>query len=475
MFENLEFRRLLSVTLIGSNEIRVTGLDRSDVVSVHRAGEEFVVVENGRASRIPAAGVTSLIAMTNGGGDRVTLLGHLGLALILVDGGAGNDRLVAGSDPVNFSGGEGNDRLIGGPGDDVLGDPAGNNQIVGGAGDDNIGAGRGRDRLSGGAGNDTVAGGHSGDGTPGSARPRRNANVLSGDDGADRLLGGDGHDLLLGGAGDDAIEGGGGNDVLVGGDGDDRLVDEVGRNNVQGGGGWDVVRVLHAESRVRGADVVELVVPPAGDAAPADATIDVSVHPDGTRSATVTVGAAAGDEVVWATLPAADPSRLRIGVSVRTNPESRLPAFVQVTRTFEVGRSHEAVVVADARTNAELARADLARAPEPGPATEPRPIALQAEDTGVRIRRTPDGLEAVLSVSLGHTPEGVTFGAMTRDGDEFFLDVSAEVPSFPSTAPSSPAVERYALGALGPGSYVVNVRSRTGIVEIQHFLVRPGP
>lgn len=99
-----------------------------------------------------------------------------------VNAGAGNDRVVVGSEvtvPVTLRGGAGNDLLVGGAGDDKL---------IGGAGEDRI-LGRG--------GNDWLYGG------PGS----------------DALLGGPGDDRLVGGPGDDRLVGGPGKDTLLGGPG----------------------------------------------------------------------------------------------------------------------------------------------------------------------------------------------------------------------------------------------------------------
>jgi hypothetical protein len=61
------------------------------------------------------------------------------------DGGAGNDRIVAGTAAVGISGGSGDDTLTGGAGADT---------ISGGDGNDRITGGRGADELSGGAGAD---------------------------------------------------------------------------------------------------------------------------------------------------------------------------------------------------------------------------------------------------------------------------------------------------------------------------------
>ena len=96
-------------------------------------------------------------------------------ARLLVDGGAGNDKLT---------GGAGNNTLIGGDDNDVLTDGNGNDQLNGG---------KGNDTLTGGNGNDT----------------------LHGDEGKDVLNGGAGTDILVGGGDDDTITGGAGIDVVL--------------------------------------------------------------------------------------------------------------------------------------------------------------------------------------------------------------------------------------------------------------------
>jgi Ca2+-binding RTX toxin-like protein len=114
-----------------------------------------------------------------------TRLSHRTLVL---DGGAGNDRLVGccgGSDSV-LRGGPGADELLadgfrayggsgpdtirghsfplvsdemfGGPGDDTLSGLAGNDYLSGGRGNDHLSGGSGNDRLRGRAGNDTLNG-----------------------------------------------------------------------------------------------------------------------------------------------------------------------------------------------------------------------------------------------------------------------------------------------------------------------------
>jgi putative intracellular protease/amidase len=98
---------------------------------------------------------------------------------VLIEAGAGNDRVVA--DTLNRA-----TRISGG---------AGNDTITGGLLTDLIRGNDGSDRLSGAAGNDIIVGG-------------------AGDDTID---GSDGRDLLIGGVGTDRVRGGAGEDILIGG------------------------------------------------------------------------------------------------------------------------------------------------------------------------------------------------------------------------------------------------------------------
>ena len=195
----------------------------------------------------------------NGGSGNDNLISHIGNDTL--NGGDGNDtanytRSTAGV-TVNLttqtaSGGfaqgdslSGIERVYGSYHDDLLTGDDGNNILAGYAG---------RDTLIGGAGIDSVvyissdsgvtvdlatqtaSGGHAdGDILSGFewVHGSHHDDVLTGDDGANRLyafngddilFGGAGNDYLYGYAGDDVLEGGSGNDILYGGDGNDTAV-----------------------------------------------------------------------------------------------------------------------------------------------------------------------------------------------------------------------------------------------------------
>ena len=142
---------------------------------------------------------------------------------------AGNgDDTVTGNDAGNIlRGNYGNDTLAGGAGDDVLEGGPGTDQLEGGDGDDaafylwsdagirvNLGAG-------------TAAGGDAvGDSINGVEHliGSMHRDVLTGDDGDNRMWGENGDDQLSGLGGDDWLIGGTGNDVLLGGRGHDTFV-----------------------------------------------------------------------------------------------------------------------------------------------------------------------------------------------------------------------------------------------------------
>jgi len=91
----------------------------------------------------------------NDGTDTVTIQGldSLGLGfMVVVDGGAGNDRLDGSRTTFGVT-------LLGGIGNDVLAGGSGHDLISGGEGDDIVSGGLGNDTMLGGAGRDKLDGG----------------------------------------------------------------------------------------------------------------------------------------------------------------------------------------------------------------------------------------------------------------------------------------------------------------------------
>ncbi len=151
--------------------------------SIAATGGSAIDMGAGNDSVTLSAGATVTGAILLGSGDDRLTGSSIGGAL-LIDGGAGQDRIATGRR---------DDTLFGGAGDDQLSAGAGDDELSGGDGDDRLDGGVGADLLLGGEGNDSLAGGT----------------------GNDRLEGGAGRDLLMGGKGVDALFGGAGNDTFA--------------------------------------------------------------------------------------------------------------------------------------------------------------------------------------------------------------------------------------------------------------------
>ncbi|MEG3929527.1 MULTISPECIES: calcium-binding protein [unclassified Microcoleus] len=164
-----------------------------------------------------------------------------GTALITLDGGLGNDRLIGYTNPTTGSsftvtnlmnGGVGSDTIVfGTQGDRIIGNMEGNdfisyasgvtfsgtvaNLITDTLGSNFITGGNGTDSITTGNGDDILFGDSS------------SADSLAGDDtlnsgaGNDTMLSGFGKDYLIGGDGNDSLGGGPGADTLIGGSGND--------------------------------------------------------------------------------------------------------------------------------------------------------------------------------------------------------------------------------------------------------------
>jgi Ca2+-binding RTX toxin-like protein len=148
----------------------------------------------------------------------------------LIDGGLGNDYVMAGSGADTVFGGADHDSILGLDASDVLFGEDGNDSIFGDGSQPIDGEyygsyvplqNHGNDVLAGGAGNDALIGQGGDDELQGGD----NDDTLWGDDFnvADTPLSIQGNDSLDGGAGHDKLIGGGRDDVLIGGIGDDSL------------------------------------------------------------------------------------------------------------------------------------------------------------------------------------------------------------------------------------------------------------
>lgn len=280
--------------LVGTT-LTVYGTQQLDVITVAEAANLTVTV-HGVTQQFTPAQVTAINIYGNDGNDSITISSlAAGTALnvygengndsitvastitnnVTLDGGSGNDLLLAGS---------GNDTLIGGIGSDLLNGGDGFDQLTGGVGDDVYAfsdnatnevdkvfelAGEGSDLLdftaltsavtadltsdtvlaamghrivqAGAAGQalnfENVNGGSANDFLAGNA----SNNVMYGNGGNDTLKGFDGNDQFFGGDGNDLIFGGNQNDVLSGGIGDDYLIGEAGNDCLQGDTGYNAL------------------------------------------------------------------------------------------------------------------------------------------------------------------------------------------------------------------------------------------
>ena len=146
MFENLEFRRLLSSSLSGGL-LTVTGTSGNDTISLNTSGSNIKVSQTGAADKsFSAASVQKILVNALAGNDKVTIASTIAKPAT-INGAAGNDTLTGGGGNDIVDGGDGNDQLHGGAGKDAL---------TGDAGNDDLDGGTGNDFLSGGVGSDTV-------------------------------------------------------------------------------------------------------------------------------------------------------------------------------------------------------------------------------------------------------------------------------------------------------------------------------
>jgi Ca2+-binding RTX toxin-like protein len=227
---------------------------------------------------------------------------------IVIDAGAGNDRIVfepsggpiladasvMGGDGDDYldmrgldghatiHGGSGNDTILGGDGaGEVIYGDAGADSITGGPGPDTIFGGTGDDTIDGGGGNDIILGG---DGTVDTSHGAPMVS-LAGGSGNDTLKGGDDNDLIYGDDGNDNIEGnagqdtvyaGAGNDTVHGDDGNDLIYGEAGIDKLFGDAGDDVIIGGADSDAIIGGSGNDFLV---GD--DASVTIDSSGHETG--------------------------------------------------------------------------------------------------------------------------------------------------------------------------------------------------
>ena len=155
--------QLLAVFADGSTALlpvvaaEVNGTSGRDRIFVTESNGVVTVTVNGRATRYLAATNPTITVNGLGGNDYINAAATRFGGLIL-DGGAGNDTIIAGQGGSVLIGGAGNDLLIGGAGDDDIRGGSGSDLLIGGAGNDVLRGGSGNDLLIGGPGLDDLDG-----------------------------------------------------------------------------------------------------------------------------------------------------------------------------------------------------------------------------------------------------------------------------------------------------------------------------
>ncbi|WP_200962351.1 hypothetical protein, partial [Pseudovibrio sp. POLY-S9] len=266
---------------------------------VHQVGEGSDVLDGGAGNDTIYAGslsdtisggegddviyADSYRTVTNEDGELVTLV--VGGAADIVDAGSGNDAVHAGAGNDQIRGGAGNDTLLGMDGDDfILGD-AGTDIIIGGEGrdvllggddDDSLYGDDGNDRLIGGSGNDRLEGGEGHDTLDGGS----GNDLINGDLGNDVIHAGTGDDFVQGGAGNDKVAGGAGEDTLLGGIGDDILQGGDGDDKLSGGSQNDVLIGGAGNDELSGGDGSDRFVIRLTDADEQDVITDFNIDED---------------------------------------------------------------------------------------------------------------------------------------------------------------------------------------------------
>lgn len=231
------------------NQTQVSGQDGTD--TLRATGFDYTLTDTALAG-VPSTTFSSVERAELTGNDRSadTIDASAFSGVVVLDGRANGDHLLAGSGGGTLVGGLGDDDLDGGGGPDVLDGGDGIDALDGAGGDDRLLPGAGNDGVAGGAGSDTVEAAADADlvltpttlvglGTD-TLDTVEAAALATGPAGHTidatawilpaRLTGGPANDVLLGGSGPDLIRGGGGDDLVRG---------NLGADDLGGDGGSD--------------------------------------------------------------------------------------------------------------------------------------------------------------------------------------------------------------------------------------------
>jgi len=159
--DSLEVQPAPNTVVVAGGVLVVTGGDQADQVTITQSGSQLVVTASflpGGVVTFPAASITSINVAVGGANDTVVVSATV-TQPARIDGGAGNDTLIAGGGRSQLVGGDGNDTLLGGSAPSILQGGAGNDTIMGGAGRNVIIGGTGADTILAGGGDDLLISG----------------------------------------------------------------------------------------------------------------------------------------------------------------------------------------------------------------------------------------------------------------------------------------------------------------------------
>ena len=252
LVQSLESRRLLAFATLNPSTGRVSlvGTAGDDVITVQLNAQtgQLDMTLNGQTESFARTDIRLIAVDAGDGNDTVSIACKIQSH---VDGGNGNDSILAATGNDFLTGGAGNDTLDGGGGDDVLnaGDGSENqaaaDQLLGRGGDDTLDADGGTDILDGGSGTDTADFGHisdpltlsldgvANDGIVG-ANPSSNLIAI------ENIVGGQGNDSIVGNSDNNSLRGNNGVDTILGQGGDDTI--SAGETaSIDGGSGDDTI------------------------------------------------------------------------------------------------------------------------------------------------------------------------------------------------------------------------------------------
>jgi uncharacterized protein GlcG (DUF336 family) len=127
--ERLEPRDVPASATLAAGTLTVTGDPTADRIRVYLDGPTLVVLDGTAVlGRFASASVTDITVDAGAGNDTV-IIDPAVTQPVSIDGGPGDDKLVAGGGAAVLTGGDGNDALFGGLGDNTFNGGPGQNQL----------------------------------------------------------------------------------------------------------------------------------------------------------------------------------------------------------------------------------------------------------------------------------------------------------------------------------------------------------